>query len=97
MIALLLLLAIDGYLLMKTPNAPSVRVIKGETVTGGSYTVYGTMKCGWTRKQLDYMKSKNIQHTFIDCETNPEKCKGMKGYPVVEFPSGEKKVGFQEV
>ena len=23
---------------------------------GGGYTVYGTMGCGWTRKQLDYMK-----------------------------------------
>lgn len=96
MIALILLLAIDGYLLMKTPNAPSVRVIKGES-TKGDYTVYGTMKCGWTRKQLDYLKSKGIKYTFVDCESNPEKCKGMKGYPVVQFPSGEKKVGFQEV
>ena len=29
------------------------------------YTVYGTNWCGWTRKQLEYMKSKKLQHKFV--------------------------------
>ena len=58
------------------------------------YTVYGTNWCGWTRKQLEYMKSKNLQHKFVDCEK--EKCEGMDGFPVTVTPTGEKVVGFRE-
>lgn len=96
MFALALLLILDAYILMQTPtSSPGIKVIKGDN--NGQYIVYGTMKCGWTRKQLDLMKSKKINHTFVDCEKNPEKCKGMSAYPVVQMPSGEKKIGFQEV
>jgi hypothetical protein len=58
------------------------------------YTVYGTNWCGWTRKQLEYMKSKKLQHKFVDCEK--EKCEGMDGFPVTVTPTGEKVVGFRE-
>lgn len=60
----------------------------------GKWTVYGTMSCGWTRKQLDHLKSKGIDHEFIDCKKND--CSGMRGYPVNIKPNGEKVVGFTE-
>lgn len=93
MYALVALLLVDGYLLMQTPT----RRVPVQTKVEGSYVVYGTMKCGWTRKQLDHFKSKNISHTFVDCDKNPEKCQGMKAFPVVQMPSGEKKLGFQQL
>jgi hypothetical protein len=58
------------------------------------YTVYGTNWCGWTRKQLEYMESKKLQHKFVDCEK--EKCEGMDGFPVTVTPTGERVVGFRE-
>lgn len=95
MLPFLVLLAINGYLLMKTPGStgsPSPSKKGGE----GEYKVFGVMSCGWTRKQLDYFKQKKMNHAFIDCEKEPEKCKGMKGFPVVELPSGERRTGFSE-
>lgn len=62
----------------------------------GGWTVYGTMGCGWTRKQLEYMKNNNIPHTFIDCEKGG--CPAaMKAFPTLVHPNGEEIVGFKEV
>lgn len=64
--------------------------------TGGKkWTVYGTMGCGWTRKQLDYMKKNGKEHTFVDCDK--EGCKGMKAFPTLKHPNGETTVGYKEV
>ena len=92
MLPFLVLLAVNGYLLMKTPGSTK----SDKKTEGGEYKVFGVMSCGWTRKQLDHMKQKKINHTFVDCEKEPEKCKGMKGFPVVELPSGERRVGYHE-
>lgn len=62
---------------------------------GSGWTVYGTMGCGWTRKQLDHMKSKGISHTFVDCDKGG--CDGMEAFPTLKSPSGETIVGFKEV
>ena len=99
MYAFVFLLLLDAYLLMNTPSAAPVRTVisKPTSNEGDEYIVYGTMKCGWTRKQLDHMETKGIKHTFIDCDKEPEKCAGMSAYPVVQLPSGEKKIGFQEI
>ena len=35
---------------------------------GKKWTIYGTMGCGWTRKQLDYMKKAGKPYEFIDCD-----------------------------
>jgi hypothetical protein len=69
---------------------------KGSPVVGGqgNWTVYGTHGCGWTRKQLELMKSKQISHTFVDCDK--EDCKGAEGFPTLVSPSGVKTTGFKE-
>jgi hypothetical protein len=60
----------------------------------GSWKVYGTNGCGWTRKQLEAMKDKNVQHTFIDCDK--EDCGDVQAFPTLVDPSGKKTVGFKD-
>ena len=100
MFPVLLLLAVNGYILWKAPNStkpkPSTNKKTSEKQEG-KYVVYGTMSCKWTREQLDYMKQKNIPYEFVDCEKEPEKCKGLPGFPGIKFPDGTKKVGYTEV
>ena len=36
--------------------------------SAGKFTVYGTMGCGWTRKQLEYFKQSGKPFTFVDCD-----------------------------
>lgn len=66
-----------------------------ESVDGEGWTVYGTMGCGWTRKQLDHMKNKSIPHVFVDCDK--EKCDKMDGFPTLKDPAGNISTGFKEV
>lgn len=68
---------------------------KNTSSTSGKWTVYGTMGCGWTRKQLDYMKNNNIPHTFIDCDK--ESCAGMDAFPTLVDPDGKQMVGYNEI
>ena len=60
----------------------------------GSWKVYGTNGCGWTRKQLEVMKDKNVQHTFIDCDK--EDCGDVQAFPTLVDPAGKKTVGFKD-
>ena len=90
MIALLVLLALDIYILAQTgAKAP---VSNGDKK---KWNVYGTMGCGWTRKQLEYMKKKGKPHTFVDCDKGG--CDGMDAFPTLEGPNGEKIVGYSEI
>jgi len=59
------------------------------------WTVYGTMGCGWTRKQLDYMKKAGKPHVFVDCDKGG--CDGMTAFPTLKGPNGKKIVGYNEV
>jgi hypothetical protein len=59
------------------------------------WTVYGTDKCGWTRKQLAYMDSKNIDYSYINCESGD--CGGITSYPTLKDADGKTKVGFTEL
>ena len=59
------------------------------------WTVYGTMGCGWTRKQLEYMKKAGKPFRFVDCEK--EGCSGMNAFPTLVHSSGEKIVGYKEI
>jgi len=62
---------------------------------GGTWNVYGSMDCGWTKKQIDHLKSKNISHIFVDC--TKQSCNGINGFPtLVHSQSGEKIVGYTE-
>jgi hypothetical protein len=64
---------------------------------GGSapWTVYGTMGCGWTRKQLDHMKENGLEYQFVDCSKN--ECKGIDAYPVTTHTTGIKLEGYNEI
>jgi hypothetical protein len=53
------------------------------------------MGCGWTRKQLDYMKKNGKPHRFVDCDK--ESCSGMEAFPTLVSPNGEKIVGYSEI
>ena len=59
------------------------------------WTVYGTTGCGWTRKQLEYMKKAGKPFRFVDCEK--EGCSGMNAFPTLVHSSGEKIVGYKEI
>lgn len=92
MIAFIVLLIINMMILNKT----GAKGVKGAKGAEGGWTVYGTMGCGWTRKQLDHMKAKGISHTFVDCNKDGA-CPGMDAFPTMKSPNGEKIVGFKEV
>ena len=64
--------------------------------SGGQWIVYGTMGCGWTRKQLDHLKQNGVGYKFVECDKGgcpPD----VKAYPTCKLPSGEMKVGFTSV
>lgn len=57
---------------------PNFRVKTG--ITAGSVTVYGSPSCGWTKKQLDDLKTKGTSYKFVDCAQ--EKCPDfVSGFP----------------
>jgi|TARA_B110000914_G_scaffold195483_1_gene184178 hypothetical protein len=78
----------------KSPQ-PAKAKAKANASTDGEWTIYGSMGCGWTRKQLDYMKSAGKPFTFVDCDS--EECAGVEGFPTMTSPDGERVVGFKEV
>ena len=59
------------------------------------WTVYGTMGCGWTRKQLEHMKKVKKPFTFVDCDKG--NCEDVDAFPTIVAPNGEKHVGYKEV
>ena len=85
MLAFAILAIIDLVILLQT----------GKIKDGKGWTVFGTMGCGWTRKQLDYMKKNGKVHTFVDCDK--DECKGMKAFPTLKHPNGETTVGYKEI
>lgn len=91
MLAFFLLSVINFLIFLRTGNTP----VKA-AVTGGDWTVYGTMGCGWTRKQLEYLEEAGIPHTFVDCDKDGA-CSDMDAYPTMICVSGEKVVGFKKV
>ena len=62
---------------------------------GKKWTIYGTKGCGWTVKQLDYMKKAGKPHVFVDCEKGG--CDGMTAFPTLQGTNGEKNVVYQQV
>ena len=62
----------------------------------GMWKVYGTMGCGWTRKQLDHMKKNGISYMFVDCSS--ENCSDVNAFPtMIHSQSGETVVGYKEI
>ena len=94
MFVVLSLIAINIYILTHTGTGQSKPkpIGKNEKV---EWTVYGTMWCGWTKKQLEYLKNKDIPHKFIDCEKG--NCDGIEAFPVMKSSDGEEVVGYKEI
>jgi hypothetical protein len=90
---LALLILVNFYVLSQTGQ----RRVDVKISNGGDnkWTVYGTMGCGWTRKQLEYMEKNGKSFKFVDCDK--EGCSGMKAFPTILHPSGEKTVGYSEI
>jgi|ETNvirenome_6_85_1030632.scaffolds.fasta_scaffold04330_7 hypothetical protein len=63
--------------------------------SGEHWTVYGTNGCGWTRKQIDHMKSNGIPHTYIECDKKD--CGEITSYPTLKNSSGKVMVGFNKI
>ena len=59
------------------------------------WTVYGTNWCGWTKKQLDYMKKSGKAFDFVDCEK--QQCNGIKSFPTMKRSNNETIVGYREI
>jgi hypothetical protein len=99
MLALITLLIVNLriFTTMDKKNAfkSSTEEYMSESGGSGEWTIYGSMGCGWTRKQLDYMKSKDKSFTFVDCDNG--ECDGVEGFPTMVHSSGERVVGFKEV
>ena len=93
MLPFVILGAINTYIFLNTGKSTKVQK---ETDKGtGAWTVYGTTWCGWTTKQLEYLKKKGIDHKFVDCEKG--KCDGIDAFPVMDSPNGERITGYKEV
>ena len=90
MLPFIILGAINAYIFLNTGKPE-----KPEKTTGGKWTVFGTTWCGWTTKQLEYLKKNGIDHKFVDCEKG--KCDGIDAFPVMESPNGERITGYKEV
>lgn len=59
-------------------------------------TIYGSMQCPWTTKQIDYVKSKGMEYDFVECRDEPSKCPGIKSHPTTKMSDGTMVVGFKE-
>ena len=58
--------------------------------------VYGSKKCGWTVKQLEYNSEKGISHVFVDCDKR--KCPDfVKGFPTLQTKDGKVVSGFTKL
>ena len=88
MLAFVILTVINTIIFLQTGQG-------SQKAGGKKWTVFGTMGCGWTRKQLDYMKKNGKAHTFVDCDKGG--CDGMDAFPTLKGPNGEMTVGYKEV
>ena len=98
MIAVITLMALNAYMFLNIEKKNAFRVIATppiKTRVEDEWTIYGTMGCGWTRKQLDYMKQKGKPFTFVDCDKGD--CPDVEGFPTMIHSSGERVVGYKEV
>jgi hypothetical protein len=93
MLPFVILGAVNTYIFLNTGK--STKVQKETNKGTGAWTVYGTTWCGWTTKQLEYLKKKSIDHKFIDCEKG--KCDGIDAFPVMDSPNGERITGYKEI
>ena len=92
---LALLILIDLLILSQTGKRRLDVTVSASVSNGEQWTIYGTMGCGWTRKQLEYMKKADKPFNFVDCEK--EGCSGMEAFPTLVSPNGEQIIGYNEI
>lgn len=73
----------------------AIVMIGRPTGVGADWTIYGSMSCGWTRKQIDHMKENGIPYKFVDCSKN--KCEGINGFPTTIHKTGIRLDGYNEI
>lgn len=88
---LILLAIIDIYILSQTKKGGAPAAVSD----GKTWTIYGTMGCGWTRKQLDYMKEAGKPFKFVDCDKGG--CSDLEAFPTLVSPDGKQHIGYNEV
>ena len=74
----------------------SVLSVSRPAVQGGNgnvWKVFGSMNCGWTRKQVEELKNKGVPYEFLDC--SGDRCS--EGMPENILPNGTRRVGFTKV
>ena len=87
MYAFVILFIVALYLLSRLPT----RIPRGK-----SWTIYGTMGCGWTRKQLDYMRRTGKPFVFVDCDKK-ECSSDIDAFPMLVSPEGVRHKGYKEI
>jgi len=95
MIIIALIAAVALFILFQTGKRRLDVTVSTSVSNGEQWTIYGTMGCGWTRKQLDYMKKNGKSFKFVDCEK--EGCSGMEAFPTLVSPNGENIIGYNEI
>lgn len=71
-------------------------ILTGAGKKGKSLTVYGSMSCPWTVKQIEYLNHKKIPHVYVDC--NKQRCpKFVKGFPTIKTSGGKIVEGFSQL
>ena len=86
-----LLLAVSLYILYGGPSSTTAPA----TATGGAkWTVYGSLGCGWTTKQLEFMKKRMASRTRSSIVIRPSANtrRTRRSCPL----SGEEHVGYRE-
>ena len=57
-----------------------------------NWTVYGSNKCSWTRKQLKHMEKNKIPHEFVDCDKIG--CDDIGAFPTLKHKNGKTIIGY---
>jgi len=95
MILFFLLALADLYILCTTRAAAAAAAAAPTAAAAGDkYIIYGSMGCGWTRKQIDVMKEKNLAYEFIDCPKEGGCPPEVKAFPTIKHPDGKMTTGF---
>lgn len=93
---------VDGYPTLISSSGTVVngyttidKLVKNSKKKSGTWKVYGSRSCGWTNKQIAYMRKNGKQFKFVDCDT--EECEGIDSYPTLITPEGKMILGYTEV
>lgn len=104
MILFFILALLDIYILCSMRTTAAVPTIDAPAAaaasaaaSGDKYIVYGSMGCGWTRKQIDLMKEKGLPYEYVDCPKNGGCPPEVKAFPTIKHPNGKMTTGFNNL